>query len=531
MSKRVEHFDVVIFGAGFGGSLMAMILARLGYSVLLLEKGSHPRFAIGESSTPFANLLLEQLADRYELPAVRPLCEWGTWQRSKPELPVGLKRGFTFYHHAPGKPMDFADRTGQLLVAASPHEEVADTHWYRPVFDQFLVQEAEAAGVIYRDQVTITKIEQKGSWHIEFSRGTENSSVEAAFAIDATGPNGVLARVLEIESVGFKCLPQTQALYAHFQAIPRLEALHASLRSPSLPYPPDDAAVHHVFAGGWIWVLRFNNGITSAGAALESGLAQELGVSRGNEAAAWKRLVARFPTLEAAFAAAERITPFHFASELSFRRARAAGENWALLPSSAGFVDPLLSTGFALTLLGIQRLAGIVEKGPSAQAFREYEQATFLELDTTAELISALYSKMAAPEEFNRLTLLYFAAMSFTETAWRLNKRELATGFLLSSDQQYRARIFEFCHLARAGETVHRHLLENMIQPYDVAGLSNWQWGNWYPVCFEELRAHAGKLGATRSEVEELIAKTSARCTEKQALSTVRAACETNASK
>ena len=31
------------------------------------------------------------------------------------------------------------------------------------------------------------------------------------------------------------------------------------------PYPPDDAALHHVFEGGWIWVLRFRSGIVSAG--------------------------------------------------------------------------------------------------------------------------------------------------------------------------------------------------------------------------------------------------------------------------
>ena len=52
-------FDIAIVGSGFSGSLLAMIARRLGHRVLLLEKGKHPRFAIGESSTPLANLLLE----------------------------------------------------------------------------------------------------------------------------------------------------------------------------------------------------------------------------------------------------------------------------------------------------------------------------------------------------------------------------------------------------------------------------------------------------------------------------------------
>ena len=40
--------DLAIIGSGFGGSLTAMIARRLGLSVLLLERGTHPRFAIGE---------------------------------------------------------------------------------------------------------------------------------------------------------------------------------------------------------------------------------------------------------------------------------------------------------------------------------------------------------------------------------------------------------------------------------------------------------------------------------------------------
>src|SRR5439155_18148600 len=44
-------FDLAVIGSGFGGSLTAMVARRLGLSVLLLERGMHPRFAIGESSS------------------------------------------------------------------------------------------------------------------------------------------------------------------------------------------------------------------------------------------------------------------------------------------------------------------------------------------------------------------------------------------------------------------------------------------------------------------------------------------------
>src|SRR5262249_15754386 len=125
------------------------------------------------------------------------------------------------------------------------------------------------------------------------------------------------------------------------------------------PYPVDDAALHHVFDGGWIWVLRFNNGIVSAGVAAEPWLAEELRLSDGERG--WQRLLARFPSIHKQFRNARAVRPFVFVERLPYRGAAAAGVNWALLPSAAAFVDPLLSTGFPLTLLGVERLANAIE--------------------------------------------------------------------------------------------------------------------------------------------------------------------------
>src|SRR5438128_4533132 len=95
--------DLAIIGSGFGGSLTAMVARRLGLSVLLLEQGTHPRFAIGESTSPLCNLLLEVLAQVYDLPRLLPFATYGTWKRAYPEVTVGLKRGFSFYQHARGR--------------------------------------------------------------------------------------------------------------------------------------------------------------------------------------------------------------------------------------------------------------------------------------------------------------------------------------------------------------------------------------------------------------------------------------------
>ena len=53
-----EHHEIAIIGSGFAGSLLARLLALSGRDVVLLERDDHPRFALGESSTPLGNLAL-----------------------------------------------------------------------------------------------------------------------------------------------------------------------------------------------------------------------------------------------------------------------------------------------------------------------------------------------------------------------------------------------------------------------------------------------------------------------------------------
>ena len=112
----------------------------------------------------------------------------------------------------------------------------------------------------------------------------------------------------------------------------------------------DAAALHHVFDGGWMWVLRFGNGVTSAGIAVTDELADDLKLSEGE--AAWRRFLSRFPTIAAQFADAEAIREFTWMPRLASRTTAAVGQGWALLPSAAAFVDPLFSIGMPLALLG-----------------------------------------------------------------------------------------------------------------------------------------------------------------------------------
>jgi FADH2 O2-dependent halogenase len=511
--KLNDTYDIAVVGSGFGGSLLAMIAHQSGRSVILLEKNKHPRFAIGESSTPLSNILLENLATRYDLPGIAPLSKWGSWQQTYPNVACGLKRGFTFYHHVLGEPRaSDPDRQDQLLVAASPHDRIADTHWYRAEVDYLFVKEAQKLGVQYLDEVTLKSVtESENVIRLHGRRNNEDFYVGATFVVDATGPRGFLHHALALQESPLPGFPATQALFSHFTGVACFAEQISGRDSELPPYPVDDAAVHHIFAGGWIWVLQFNNGITSAGVAATDELASRLRLSEGPSA--WQRLVDLIPALKKQFANSQATRPFTYMPRVSFRSNAVAGKRWALLPSAAGFVDPLLSTGFPLTLLGVSRLAEIIardwETPRFAERLQDYASQTDNELLAAAELIAALYATMDRFPAFAALSMLYFAAASFSESARRLGKPKLAPSFLLHDDPLGVA--MRRCY-QRAKQTSTQQEMTDLanevsraIEPINIAGLNNPQRSNWYPVDASDLLNSAAKLQSTREQISELL--------------------------
>lgn len=502
-------YDVVVIGSGFAGSLFAMIARRQGRSVILLERGRHPRMVIGESSTPLSNLLLEELAIRYDLPLLRPLTKWGSWQAHYPNVACGVKRGFSFFHHDMQQGHSSLITTdNHFLVAASPHDSIADTHWYRTDFDYFLVEQAKRIGVTYIDELRLERFVETGDYvELAGMRRDIKQTVRARFVVDASGPRGCLHRLLNLKEKPFQDYPPTQALYSHFSGVQRMPFVY---RDP--PYPIEDAAVHHIFDGGWVWLLHFNNGITSAGVAATEEVAKHLNFAEGETA--WAQLLKLIPVLASQFADAKHILPFKYLPHLSFCSARIAGEKWALLPSAAGFVDPLLSTGFPLTLLGINRLAAAFEDHWNEPALQEalaaYETSTVEELDATAKLISAIYANMDNFPAFRAISMLYFAAASFSETARRLEKPDLAQSFLLCKDARFGPACRSLLDWARIGIESHETTgfidkVMRAIEPFDVAGLCTQHSMPWFPVDADDLRRSAGKLNATKREIERML--------------------------
>jgi tetracycline 7-halogenase / FADH2 O2-dependent halogenase len=476
---------VAVVGSGFAGSLLARILAVQGHDVVLLERGTHPRFAIGESSTPLANLTLERLARRYGLDDCYDLAAHGRWVARFPELRRGLKRGFTFYRHHPGRPfLRDGTRTERLLVAASPNDHVADNHWLRADVDHHFVRAAAQAGVDYRDRTDVT---------VELLQ-----TLKADFVVDASGPGGFLAKQLDIPSGLHRTHTHAGLLFSHFDGVRLFGDVVPGL--PAGPYPDDWAAVHHIIDEGWLYSLRFDHGVTSAGFLLRERVP-------GSPDQIWQHLLRRYPTLGALFGEARPLMPLVYQQRIQHRLTQAVGERWAMLPHAFAFVDPLFSTGIAWSLRAIERLAVCFEGGrPDPDELARYGRLLAAEADQIDWLVAGAYLAMARFDLFAAQAMIYFAAVSFAEIRQRLQQHNAWSGFLGVGDPELgglpRASLRRLRHVRTpADRRSFINWVTRSIAPRNVCGLANPAAHGFYPVDSDLLVGRHAVLGMSRESL------------------------------
>lgn len=408
----MKKYDAIIIGSGFGGSLLALMLARLGLQVCVIERNSHPRFAIGESSTPIADMVLRSIANGYGLPWLEPFSRYGTWLKEYPEINCGLKRGFSYFHHKPGDFFtDNAHHSKALMVAASTSDHLSDTQWFRPDFDHFLSKKLPDYGIDYFDRTEINHCAIKTNrWEIRAGRGLETLKLSGHFLFDATGADAFSRKFLGTKPTvdGFRT--HSRAVFSHFENAGYWKdyLIEKKLPVSDHPYHADQSALHHVIREGWMWMLRFRDGKLSAGFVLED---IEPTYSPENE---FKMLLQKYPSLENLFFHAEiagmpgRIIG---TKRLQRRLNSICGDGWMALNHTGGFVDPLHSTGIAHTLTGIERIAGLVRDVGIGGISRHsgYLNDVFTkEISLIDRLVSVCYDARLSPELFEACSMLYF---------------------------------------------------------------------------------------------------------------------------
>ena len=522
----MAHFQVVVVGSGFAGTILARILHRVGIGVVLVERFGHPRIAIGESSTPLAAICLERLAKRYEMADLAWLAAYGRWAENIPEIRHGLKRGFTFYDHRPGERFkDTPENDRRLLVAASPDDEVADSHWLRADVDDFLVRKAVEEGVDYREQVEIQSVvmSPSGTWRLEGTQDGSPAEWTADVVIDGSGSGGCLASALPIPSVVDSSPLDTALVFSHLEQVGSFAEV-----SPG-PYPDERAAVHHLLEEGWMYVLPFDHEVVSAGILLRRPALDRL-LSSGVEApeAIWQAVLKRYPSLDAQFSKAVPIRQVTLMRRVQRRLEAAAGPGWALLPHSFAFLDPMFSTGIAWSLIAVERLAGILESAYTAgrldadklqSGLDRYGRQAQSEAEQMARLLDGAYAAMTDFALFTAQSFLYFGVVSFAEVDQRLRPagREGISpawqGFLGAGDPQLEKA---FGEVRQRLESIPRdengaasdedrksfsRWVSEVIADRNIAGLADAGRRNLYPVDLDLLISRSELLGMTADQM------------------------------
>lgn len=544
MGDDLLRVDLAIVGGGFAGSLMALLAERIGLKAAVLEKDAHPRFAVGESSTPAGNMVLRSLADRYGISWLRPLSRYGPWREAHPELAAGRKRGFSYFRQRRGRRFrPRPDHRDELLVTANRSDYRSDTHWLRADVDAHLAERVRAAGVPFFEDTEVRAVQRTGKgfgadidaeWRV-LARGPEGDlEVRADLVVGAAGSAGGLRRALTVPDRTDRLATRSRALFTHFRDVRSWESIVKAQGGSVEDYPfaCDDAALHHVFDDAWMWVLRFSDGRVSAGLVTPehprpsstSGSIERAEARAGRSEVRsgspdrsdedprteWIRRIERYPSVRYQFAKAEMVDPpgrVVRTDLMQHHAARAAGRAWALVPSAAGFSGPLHSTGIAHTLTGVERLGRVLERFRDGreidELLRRYDRVVRRELLFVDRLIVLAHRSLHSFRAFRSACRYYFAAATTYER--RRSERpddpvDVADGtggkdafeddgFLCAGDEGLRKAVSEALRRVPGrgrdaqGDDVaeFERLTERLLDPYDEVGLFDPPVPNMYP--------------------------------------------------
>src|SRR5215469_15376154 len=149
--RRHMQYDVIVLGTGIGGSMLAAVLARKKLKVLMIDSETHPRFTIGEATTPDTNFRLKLLGLKYDVPEIAHLSAFHT-TRDHVSPACGIKRAFSFLYQTEGQEQD-PSRTHQYPTLAPPMGP--DLHFFRQDVDAYMMAVAVRYGAKIRQQTRV----------------------------------------------------------------------------------------------------------------------------------------------------------------------------------------------------------------------------------------------------------------------------------------------------------------------------------------------------------------------------------------
>lgn len=346
-SKRIQ--TVAILGGGPAASTLAALLAREGVRVAIFHRPKRAPLIVGESLVPAVIPILRLLGVEEKVRAL------GTF---KPGATFNLREqdNFSFF---------FAQLSGSTPRYAY--------NVPRDQFDDLLLEAARGAGSkIIAASAGVEQV--PGSAQVRLSRETL-AVADGLFAdqpdliVDATGRVRLLPNLLGIPSRNGA--RKDTALFAH---VDRTHLDH-------------EGHVHTTrLDHGWSWRIPLP-GRVSVGMVIASEFLPRFGASKEER---YDNLLRQDSVLCKVAKDAQRLTPVMEHANYQLVSERLVGPGWALVGDTAGFIDPVFSSGLFLGMNGALLLAKAIRKA-TPQAFQDYEKEVTHHLVTWHEIVDYFY--------------------------------------------------------------------------------------------------------------------------------------------
>jgi flavin-dependent dehydrogenase len=329
-----RDYDVAIIGGGPAGSTVATLLAKYNpnLKIVVLEREKFPRDHVGESQLPSISHILAEMGawDKVEA-AGFPIKIGATYRWGKTD------ELWDFEFLADGdlrpepRPAKFAGQRTQTAFQVD-----------RAEYDKILLDHARQLGCEVREQCGVRTVLREGD-RVTGLVLEDGRELKARYYVDCTGHSGLLRRSMGVEIETPTSL-QNVAIWDYWRNAEWAVSIGVGgtrVQVLSLSY-------------GWIWFIPLGPDRTSIGLIVPA--AYFKGQQKRPEDL-YLEAIQSDPIVSRLTRNATREHNFNTTKDWSFIAQRLAGQNWFLAGESAGFADPILAAGMALTHAGARMVA------------------------------------------------------------------------------------------------------------------------------------------------------------------------------
>ncbi len=400
--------DVAILGSGIIGSACALILRRAGYRVLLIDQGTHPRFALGESTLPPTSFWMTLLANRWNVPELHTISIAAKLNESVASS-SGIKKNFGFVYHEPSKPAH--SRAWHVPIPEGKDGKAGESHLFRQDVDAYLYYRAIDSGTEGFPATSIVNVEDCGD-RLRLS-ASDGCAFEARFVIDASGYRSVLSKHYALREDPSPLKTQSRSVFTHMVGV---EPYDKYYQGPTPTSPWHQGTLHHIFDGGWLWVIPFDNAENSKNILCSVGLNLDLrrypydpSKSAKTE---WREFLDRFPSIACQFGKASSVRPWIKTGRIQYSNWGSVGARYWITPHAAGTVDALYSRGMLNAFQATQTACRLIVEAFEANEFNVERFAPLQELSKNAlfiqdSLVFGSYTAFRNPDLLERWLVIW----------------------------------------------------------------------------------------------------------------------------